>query len=156
MHFRTAFSVIDYVDTTGIDFSDSPSLTEQHHAADLEINRIVNRALRTGAVEPSLMRTFGKYADATTAGDFLSANITYRKGVEAFEALPSDIRDRFHNDPVQLLTFIADEKNRDEAIKLGFIEAPAPESPAVGTLNPLDINVPTDTNGVGVTEKNEK
>lgn len=138
-----------------IDFTDAPSMTEQHHAEDLDINRIVNRALRTGAVDPSLVRTFGKYADVTSVGDFMSANITYRKGVEAFEALPSEIRERFQNNPANLLDFLSKEENRDEAIKLGFIEAPAPESPAVVPSTLLDINGTTDTNLVGGTE-NEK
>lgn len=131
--------------SAGLDFSDSPSMTEQNHSDELDINRIVNRALRTGAIDPSLVRTFGKYADTTSAGDFFSANMRYREGVEAFEALPSDIRNRFHNDPGELLEFISKEENRAEAEKLGFLEAKtAPVSPEVGT-NPLDLNVPTDT-----------
>lgn len=139
----------------GIDFSDAPSMTEQHHSQELDINRIVNKALRTGAIEPSLMRTFGKYADVTSAGDFLEANIKYRKGVEAFEALPSVVRERFHNNPAELLDFISKDENRDEAIKLGFIEKPVPVSPEVVPSSPLDINGTTDTNSIGGT-KNEK
>lgn len=130
---------------SSVDFSDSPSMTEQYHKDDLDINRIVNRALRDGAMDPSLNRVFGKYADVSDAGDFLSANIKYRQGVEAFENLSSKIRSRFNNDPMQLLQFLDDPNNREEAIELGFIEKVAPVSPAVGTNPPLDINVPTDT-----------
>lgn len=136
-------------DVSGLDFTDSPSLTEQHHAPDLDMNTIVTRALKTGAIDPSLVRTFGKYADVTTVGDYMDAHMRYRSGVESFEALPSSIRDRFHNNPAELLEFIHDPKNRDEAIKLGFIEKPiVPVSPEVGTVVPLDLNVPTDTEQV--------
>lgn len=50
-----------------------------------------------------------------------------------FEALPSKVRARFGNDPAQMLEFLGDEKNREEAEKLGLVKAPekAPISPPV-------------------------
>jgi len=39
-------------------------------------------------------------------------------------SLPSKIRDRFGNDPSQLLSFLADSSNKDEAISLGLVSAP--------------------------------
>lgn len=130
---------------SSVSFENSVSLTEQHHKDDLDINRIVNRALRDGAMDPSLNRHFGKFMDASDSVDFLEANIRYRQGVEAFENLSSKIRTRFNNDPHQLMQFLEDPANRDEAIKLGFIEKPVPVSPEVGTGSPLDLTVPTDT-----------
>lgn len=133
--------------SAGLDFSESPTLTEQHHAAENDINVIVQRALRSG-IDPSLVRTFGKYADVTSVGDFMSAQMKYREGVEAFEALPSALRERFHNDPAELLTFLADKGNRAEAEKLGLLEKlppPAPVSPEVVPGDPLDITGTTDT-----------
>jgi len=35
-------------------------------------------------------------------------------------ALPSDVRKRFSNDPAELIDFLADKKNDEEAIKLGL------------------------------------
>lgn len=131
----------------GLDFSESPSMTEQHHAVENNINVIVQRALRSG-IDPSLVRTFGKYADVTSVGDFMSAQMKYREGVEAFEALPSALRERFYNSPAELLTFLADKGNRAEAEKLGLIEKlppPAPVSPEVVPDRSLDITGTTDT-----------
>ena len=38
--------------------------------------------------------------------------------------LPADLRKRFSNDPGQLLSFLENEDNRAEAIKLGLVNAP--------------------------------
>lgn len=40
-----------------------------------------------------------------------------------FASLPSKIRDRFANDPANMLDFMADPANKDECIKLGLLKA---------------------------------
>lgn len=133
--------------STGVDFSSAPSMTEQHHKDEVDINRIVSRALRTG-LDPSLIKSFGKYADCTEVGDFFSAQLKYREGIESFEKLPSKIRTRFNNDPAQLLGFLCDKKNRAEAEKLGLIDPIVAESPQVVPGTPLDVTGTTDTDKV--------
>lgn len=43
---------------------------------------------------------------------------------DQFAAFPSEIRDRFNNDPQNFLKFISVDSNRDEAVRLGLIESP--------------------------------
>ena len=43
---------------------------------------------------------------------------------KAFDALPSKVRSRFKNQPVEFLEFCSDEANRDEMAELGLIEPP--------------------------------
>lgn len=111
-----------------------PSRTQQHFKEESDINFIVNRFLKTGTlpdVNPSAMY-----------GDFLHAPGSYQEALnlvieaqDGFNALPAEMRARFNNDPGELLTFLQDENNRDEAITLGLIEKSveavktAPESP---------------------------
>lgn len=128
----------------GLSFEGHPSLTQQSDKADCDLNLIVKRAIMTGAIDPSLIRQFGKYADATTVESFMDAQLKYRRGVEFFENLPQGIKNRFSGDPSKLLAFLEDENNREEAIKLGFVEKDTMVSPSVGTDTPLDITVPTD------------
>lgn len=132
-----------------IDQSKEVSLTQQSDVPECDINCIVNRAMITGMVEPSLIRQVSNFMDVTSealgAETFFDAQIKHREGVEAFEALPSSIRNRFHNSPQELLDFVSDEKNRPEAEKLGLLERIISESPKVGTGGSLDITVPTDT-----------
>lgn len=50
-----------------------------------------------------------------------------------FESLPAKLRARFGNDPAQFVAFVSDDRNREEAEKLGLVKAPdkAPVSPPV-------------------------
>ena len=41
-----------------------------------------------------------------------------------FDNLPSDVRNRFNNNPAQLLDFVADPENKEEAIELGLLPKP--------------------------------
>ena len=43
---------------------------------------------------------------------------------DAFMALPANVRERFNNDPAELVDFISDVANRSEAIDLGLIPLP--------------------------------
>lgn len=45
---------------------------------------------------------------------------------EQFQKLPAKIRDRFGNDPQQLLDFVHDPANIEEAVKIGLVDAPEP------------------------------
>ena len=44
---------------------------------------------------------------------------------DAFMALPAAVRERFNNDPAELVDFVSDVNNRSEAIDLGLIPPPA-------------------------------
>lgn len=142
-----------------IDQRNEVSLTQQSDAVDCDINCIVDRAMRTGMVDPSLIRQVGSFTDAVAATlqaeTFSDAMRLQAEGVSAFESLPSQIRNRFGNSPSKLLEFLSDPGNREEAEKLGLIEKISAVSPQVGTDPSLDITVPTDTNLVSGNEKND-
>lgn len=71
----------------------------------------------------------GVYGDFANAMDYLEARQRIVKAQGAFESLSSDIRKRFANDPAQLLAFLDDKKNHDEAVKLGLVDPPPPPPP---------------------------
>jgi hypothetical protein len=54
-----------------------------------------------------------------------------RAGDDAFAELPSDIRERFNNDPAEFVDFCLDEANNEEAANLGlaFRKFEEPETP---------------------------
>lgn len=101
----------------------SPSMTDQSFADDCDINTIVQRFLKTGEVT-HLNNFQGKYADVSEIKDLAESMVQVQYAKEAFMSLPSRIRNRFNNDPVELIDFLADSKNKDEAIQLGLIESP--------------------------------
>lgn len=117
--------------------NDEPSMTEQHHAADADLNTIVARfGIGDGAIPPAAMdpRYFGDFTDAV---DLKTSLDRVREAEERFAALPVEIRRRFGNDPVALWDFVNNPANDEEAIKLGLlakiepepVPAPTPPSP---------------------------
>lgn len=107
---------------TGLKCKD-PSRTEQEHLAETDINYIADRFMRTGEAPQILqMPTHGDFGGIF---DFQTAMNTIKQAKDEFMSLPAKTRSRFNNDPAELINFIEDKDNRDEAIKLGFIEKPA-------------------------------
>lgn len=64
------------------------------------------------------------YGDVSNVGSFQDCCNVITKAKEEFLTLPSDVRDRFRNNPSELVEFMADENNREEAIRLGLVEKP--------------------------------
>lgn len=100
-----------------------PSMTEQSYKDDCDINVILKRY--NGQLGLGNMSEFQEYyasnfEDVSAAVDLQEAYRQVAAAREAFDAMPSDIRSRFANDPVEMLAFLGDARNRDEAVKLGF------------------------------------
>lgn len=112
-----------------------PTLTQQSFKDQQDINRIVKQYAKTGvAVQTTRIPMSEDFVGIT---DYHSAMNAIRAGDEAFEALPSDIRERFHNDPAEFVDFCLDEANNEEAAKLGlayrkFEELETPTAQPVG------------------------
>lgn len=108
---------------TGLDSSGEESMTQQHFKDECDINTIVNRFLQSGVPE---MPSFNPI-DVSEITDFHSALNMIRDAQEQFNALPSDLRERFHNEPARLVDFVKNPENRAEALAIGLIQAPTPE-----------------------------
>ena len=101
-----------------------PSLTQQHFKDECDINQIMNRYRETGFLVDPLARPTEKlqFGDFSTPFDYMEAMNTVVRANEAFAGLPANLRKRFNNDPAELLAFVSDESNVDEAVKLGLME----------------------------------
>lgn len=62
--------------------------------------------------------------DFTGISDFKTMADMVAATRDEFMTLPANIRERFYNDPEKLIGFLDDDKNRDEALRLGLIPAP--------------------------------
>jgi len=103
-----------------------PTRTKQAFREECNINSIVERYLSTGVMGNPLNQDMRKpfYGDFSSLPGLQEAlNITI-KANEMWERLPAKVRFRFRNDPVKLDEFVRDEKNREEAIKMGLIPLP--------------------------------
>lgn len=106
---------------TGLECKDE-SLTEQEHIEEADINYIADKFMRTGEMPQVLQLPTPAEFDGIF--DFQTAMNTIAKAKLEFASLPAKIRSRFENDPAQLLEFVNDDNNREEAIRLGFIPKP--------------------------------
>lgn len=126
-----------------VDCSKSPSLTRQSCAAATDLHAAVVKYRKTGVASRLLQdcegAVFGDFSTSPT--DYLDAQVKLRNADQAFASLPALVRDRFANDPVQLLTFLADPANFDEAVRLG-LAVPRPEE-KVGTEPATKVVEPT-------------
>lgn len=109
----------------GIEFTD-PSMTKQSFKDECDVNNIMRRFNATGVVTHVNGRR-PEFGDFTSVATFQESLNTVIEAESMFAELPAAIRDRFGNDPRQLLEFVADPDNRDEAVTLGIVKAPEPE-----------------------------
>jgi len=108
---------------TGLACDPADSMVQQQFAEECDINTIVRRFGLTGELPQNLRMPVS--GDFTQVGDFHSAMNLVRQAEEGFMELPGELRARFHHDPGELLSFLDDPANRDEAVKLGLVQKPA-------------------------------
>lgn len=111
---------------------DGRSMAQQHFAQECDVNEIMKKSLSTGVPPgynplnpPTVKPQFGDFSSEASYQHAMNLVIAAQ---ERFEMLPAKIRDRFLNDPGELLAFLDDPKNRDEAIALGLIDKPSSNS----------------------------
>lgn len=98
-----------------------PDRTDQSQAADCDINNIVRRYKKTGQIS-HLAKSKGVYADLSLLPDtLLDAHMMIQQASDAFMQLPAEVRKKFRNDPEEMIQFLNDPKNSEEAIKLGLL-----------------------------------
>lgn len=102
------------------------SLTHVECQKECDINYLVRRYTQTGSWGNGDNRLPLDGLNGF-AGDFQQMMDQLVEAQEAFDGLPSSVRDRFANDPGRLLDFLRDESNRDEAVKLGLVRVRDPE-----------------------------
>lgn len=99
--------------------------TEQHHKKECDVNEIIRKYDKTGLIS-HISRIEARFGDFTGA-DFKSMRDQVAKATSMFEQLPAKIKNRFGNDPANLLAFMENPENREEGIKLGLIRRDTPE-----------------------------
>lgn len=114
--------------------------TQQQFAEESDINTIVRKFGLTGELpEPGHMPQSGDFTE--TVNDYQTALHMVIAADRAFMEFPAELRDRFHNDPGRMIKFIEDDKNRDEARKLGILK---PEPPKAEPPEPMLVRVVPD------------
>ncbi len=120
-----------------IDCSKDKIRTKQHFKHEVDINSIMSKYLKTGVMtQDALSKRQATFADVSQMGDYKECHDKVIAARAAFMTLAPAVRSKFENNPAQILDFLADEANRDEAIELGIIPKPEPEPIAESAPEP--------------------
>lgn len=114
---------------------DGKTRTVQSAKDECDINKIMSRYAKTGLISHVNGRE-ARYGDFTGVVDYQTAVDAVRAAEVSFMALPSSVRSRFDNDPGQLIAFLSDRANLDEAVELGLVQKPVQEKPGEGSSEP--------------------
>lgn len=113
-----------------IDCSHDELLTTQADRNEADINKIIARFEKAGMIT-TLNKNQPFYGDVSEFDGLQDAIIKVQNANELFMDMSAAIRERFDNDPVKMIEFLQDERNRKEAEELGMI-VPRPAPPAAG------------------------
>jgi phage internal scaffolding protein len=124
--------------STYIDQKKEPTKAQQHYKEIATTTNIVKRYLKTG--QGFVMKGEASFDDVCNIPDYQTAMNNIAKATEHFEGLPSKIRKRFANDPVEFLDFMQDSNNKEEAIKLGLYKEKVKEPSVMDKLDNIVKN----------------
>jgi phage internal scaffolding protein len=114
---------------------EEPSLAQQQFRDECDINSILKRFNITGELPNAPVSP--KYGDFTGISDYKTALDQVMATEDEFFSLPAPIRARFNNDPAELINFLDNDENRQEAEKLGLVDPKTTlDAPAVEEKTP--------------------
>lgn len=105
----------------GIVFEED-SMTQQHFRDECDINKIVERAIRTGDTTVFTSTQRGEFYDASAITDYADAMALVDDVHDDFNSLPSGIRSMFGNNVSQYVEFMSNPENWDKARELGLLD----------------------------------
>ena len=97
------------------------SMTHQSERETADIKNIIKKGIIPP--DPNQM-TFGDFSNGR---DFQSTQDAIAQVKSEFDELPSDVRYRFRNDPANMLDFLADPNNHEDAVEMGLRPKPVRE-----------------------------
>lgn len=100
------------------------SVVQQHLGVEADVNTIVRRFGATGEV-PVSRAAAAVYGDFTGLGDLDTASAVVERADAAFMSLPPDVRERFKNDPREVVR-LAQSVSVEEFVE--HLKAPAKKS----------------------------
>ena len=115
-----------------------PSLTKQAFAETCNVNSIMRRFTSTGVIE-HLNHRKPNYGFCT-GDDFRTSLDVIAQANASFGELPSDIRERFQNNPAEFFDFVQNPENRPEMAEMGLLEPDADVTPVGNGLPPQNAS----------------
>jgi hypothetical protein len=121
-----------------------PSRTMQSYKDQCDINKILSRFQKTGAMDHLTKHgaVYGDFADF----DFQTHMQQLTRGREIFDELPSEVRKEFGQSPQAFFDFVNDPENKDRLAEvLPAIAEPGSYFPDVSSSTPPDATMDPNT-----------
>lgn len=100
--------------------TEGETMTKQSFKDECDINNILKKYNRTQLLT-HVNKIQGSYGDFSGVQDYQTSLNQVIHAQDAFNGLPSDLRKRFLNDPINFIEFVNDPSNYAEAAKLGLL-----------------------------------
>lgn len=107
--------------------NDEPTLTDQTQKDQCDINNIMKKYL--GKIHLVPTPTQGKYGDFSQLPSYQQSLHIIKEAQDSFNSLPAQVRKKFSNNPSEMIQFLEDETNNEEAYKLGLKIKPEIKQP---------------------------
>lgn len=108
---------------------DGRTVASQQKSTD--INQLLKHYAKTGTFT-HVSREIPTYGDFSNTTDYLAVQLQVKEVENLFMECSAKVRARFNHQPSEMLDFLADPANEQEAIDLGLAEGvPSPREPAV-------------------------
>ena len=104
-----------------------PSLAKQSFKNECDINQLMRKYQKTGVIE-HLNTHQGDYGNFIGFEDYQISLNRILEAEDAFSTIPSEIRNKFSNDPAKFLEFVQNPANLAEMQEMGLANPPRPES----------------------------
>ncbi|AXL14694.1 internal scaffolding protein [Microviridae sp.] len=95
------------------------SRTQQHMAAECDINNIMRKYQKTGLID-HVNEHVGDYGNFIGFEDYQTSMQAIKAAEAAFMTIPSSVRAKFDNDPAKFLNFVQNEENLEEMVEMGL------------------------------------
>lgn len=115
------------------------TLTQQHFKEEVDINNILARAAQTGVLPVNdKAPVYGDFSMVPTSLHEAFAMI--KQANDLFMALPWQAREKFKNNPEEMVSWLQKPENREEAIAMGLVKAPVVDA-QLETLKSIDASL---------------
>jgi len=118
-----------------------PGKVRPEFVDECDVNQILKKFQKTGLVN-HLAHGTPQYGDFTNVTSYQDAVEQVREAERAFLELPANIRRRFENNPTNLVVFMANPENADEARELGLLPGKSRAKPAEQVTDPVTSPAP--------------
>lgn len=109
-----------------VDCSKDEIIVEQSHAKEVDINNIIKKHGIDLIAKTNLLQSQDFRFDDVTGNDFQEALFKIKKAESSFNAMPSNLRKQFNNNPAEFLDFVQNPDNASALVEMGLANAPKP------------------------------